>query len=140
MTFPWFELVVIGDEAWIDEMESGWTPVPPDDPGARLCPGSSLFWEGFLPLENLAGIERHLDLSKAVPAMRLSLIGWVQSLPSAFGSISEGATVNTFNIWVAQDGGWLVALEFDGTVDGEPTQIRVDVTNPNDPTISVNAP
>jgi hypothetical protein len=70
-------------------------------------------------------------------AVRLSLKGQVQSLP-VLGAIPEGAVVQTFDIWVAQSGGWLVALEFDATVDGVPLRIGVDVTN--DPTVEVTPP
>ena len=151
MTLPWNKVVVIPPDAWYD-MGSGWTHTTPSDPIVdgdlrQFCPGSSLFWEGFLPLDDLAGIEQHLDLSKGVPAMRLSLKGVVHSLPF-FGSIPPEATVDTFDIWVAQAGGWLVALEFDGTfpadgtggTSGDRIQMQVDVTNPNDPAISVNPP
>jgi len=143
------DVVVIPPKAWLDAGE-GWTPLPADDPSVvenlRLCPGSSLFWEGFLPLD-LAGIEQHLDLSKGVPAVRVSLKGVVHSLPF-FGSIPPEATVDTFDIWVAQAGGWLVALEFDGTfpadgtggTSGDRIQMQVNVTNPNDLNIHVDPP
>ena len=129
-------VVVIGNDAWVNG-----TPTTADDPSVvsnlEFCPGSSHFWEGFLPLGNLGDIEQHSDPSKGVPAVRLSLKRVVPSIPF-FGTIPEGADVQTFDIWVAQDGGWLVALEFDATVDGVPLRIGVDVTNPNDPTIQVN--
>ena len=136
------KVVVIPPDAWID-MGSGWTHTAPsdttvDDDLRQLCPGSSRFWEGFLPL-NLGGIPGQPAFINGVLATRLSLKGVVQSMP-ILGVIPEGADVQTFNIWVAQSGGWLVALQFDGTVDGAPTQIQVDVTNPNDPNISVVKP
>jgi len=141
-TLPWDEVVVIPPDAWID-MGEGWTPTTPSDPAVtddlrQFCPGSNLFWEGFLPL-NLAGIPGQPAFMNGVLATRLSLKGQVQSLP-ILGAIPEGADVQTFDIWVAQSGGWLVALEFDATVDGEPMRIQVDVTDPNNPTISVNPP
>jgi hypothetical protein len=147
MTLPLDKVVVIPPDAWID-MGSGWTHTTPSDPAVTddlrwFCPGSSLFWEGFLPLD-LTGIPGQPDFKNGVLATRLSLKGVVHSLPF-FGPIPPEATVNTFDIWVAQAGGWLVALEFDAieTADEGGTledRIRVNVTNPNDPTISVNAP
>jgi hypothetical protein len=137
------KLVVIPPDAWYD-MGSGWTHTTPSDPIVdgdlrQFCPGSSLFWEGFLPLD-LAGIPPgQVTFINGVLATRLSLKGVVQSIP-ILGVIPPDVTVDTFYIWVAQSGGWLVALEFDATVDGEPTRIRVDVTNPNDRTISVDPP
>jgi len=139
------KLVVIPPDAWID-MGSGWTHTTASDPIVegdlrQFCPGSSLFWEGFLPLD-LTGIPGQPDFKNGVLATRLSLKGAVPSIPSipVLGPIPPEATVSTFNIWVAQAGGWLVALEFDATVDGEAMRIRVNVTNPNDPTISVVQP
>jgi hypothetical protein len=143
MTLPWDKVVVIPPDAWYD-MGSGWTHTTPSDPIVdgdlrQFCPGSSLFWEGFLPLD-LAGIPPgQVTFINGVLATRLSLKGVVQSIP-ILGVIPPDVTVDTFYIWVAQSGGWLVALEFDATVDGEPTRIRVDVTNPNDRTISVDPP
>jgi hypothetical protein len=142
-TVPWDKVVVIPPDAWFD-MGSGWTHTTPSDPIVdgdlrQFCPGSSLFWEGFLPLD-LTGIPpRQVTFINGVWAVPLSLKGRVQSIP-LFGVIPEGADVQTFDIWVAQDGGWLVALEFDATVDGEPMRMQVNVTNPNDPTISVVPP
>jgi hypothetical protein len=148
MTFPMDKLIVIGDDAWIDT-GSEWTPVPANDPNVvgdlQLCPGSSLFWEGFLPLEDLGGIQGQVAFRNGVLAVRLSLKGVVQSLP-ILGVIPPEATVNTFDIWVAQAGGWLVALQFDGTfpadgtgaTSGDRIQLQVDVTN--DPTVSINPP
>ena len=135
MTFT-TSVIVIGDEAWVDG-----TPTPASEVVGDLtlfCPGSSLFWEGFLPLD-LTGIPGQPDFKNGVLATRLSLKGVVQSIP-ILGVIPADATVNTFDIWVAQAGGWLVALEFDATVDGEPMRIRVNVTNPNDPNIHVVPP
>jgi len=147
MTFDMGKLIVIPPDAWIDT-GSGWTHTTPSDPTwpaivgdlTQLCPGYGPFWEGFLPLGDLGSIEQHSDPSKGVPAVRLSLKGQAQSIPSipVLGAIPEGADVQTFDIWVAQSGGWLVALEFDATVDGVPLRIGVDVTN--DPTVEVNAP
>ena len=56
----WERIVVIGGDAWID-IGSEWTPTNPTDEGlvndlTQYCPGSSLFWEGFLP-RDLAGIQ-----------------------------------------------------------------------------------
>jgi len=143
MTLPWNNVVVIPPDAWYDMGSGIWTQTTPSDPNVdgdlrQFCPGSSLFWEGFLPLD-LTGISGQPEFKNGVLAVRLSLKGVVQSLP-VLGPIPDGSTVNTFDIWVAQAGGWLVALEFDATVDGEPMRIRVNVTNPNDPNIHVVPP
>jgi hypothetical protein len=124
--------IVIGDHAWVDG-----TPTPASEVAGLLkqfCPGYGPFWEGFLPLD-LGGIQGQTAFVNGVWALRLSLVGQVQSIPM-LEVIPPGATLN---IWVAQSGGWLVALQFDATVDGEPIRIRVDVTNPN-ASITVNPP
>ena len=139
----WERIVVIGGDAWID-IGSGWTHTTPSDTTVdgdlrQFCPGYGPFWEGFLP-RDLAGIQGQIASRNGVLATRLSLKEQAQSIPSipVLGAIPEGADVQTFDIWVAQSGGWLVALEFDATVDGVPLRIGVDVTN--DPTVEVNAP
>jgi hypothetical protein len=137
--FTW-KVVVIGDDAWVDG-----THTMASDPTVvgdltQLCPGYGPFWEGFLPLD-LEGIQGQIAFRNGVLATRLSLKGQgqVQSLP-VLGTSLEGADVQTFDIWVAQDGGWLVALEFDATFGDVPVRIQVDVKSPNDPTIQVNPP
>jgi len=150
MTLPWDKVVVIPPDAWYD-MGSGWTPTTPSDPIVdsdlrQFCPGSSLFWEGFLP-RDLTGIPGQPDFKNGVLATRLSLKGVVWSLP-VLGVIPPDAIVDTFYIWVAQSGGWLVALQFDGTfpadgsggTSGDRIQMQVDVTDPNDLTIHVDPP
>jgi hypothetical protein len=140
------QVVVIPPNAWINVGDK-WTPTTPDDPNVLnnldLCPGSSRFWEGFLPLD-VGSIEQHSDSSKGVPAVRLSLKGVVPSIPF-FGPISSEETVNTFDIWVAQSGGWLVALQYDATETADEggtveDRMQVNVTRPNDPTIHVVKP
>jgi hypothetical protein len=136
MTFT-TSVIVIGDEAWVDGTPALASEV--DGDLRQFCPGSSLFWEDLDLPADLGSIPGQVVHENGVLAVRLSLKGVVESLP-ALGLIPEGADVQTFDIWVAQDGDWLVALEFDATVDGDPMRIRVDVTNPNDSTISVEPP
>ncbi|MCJ7811444.1 MAG: hypothetical protein MUP62_04575, partial [Dehalococcoidia bacterium] len=140
MRFPWDNLVVIPPDAWI--YVEGWIHTDPSDPlidlDRPLCPGFSEFWEGLALPADLGSIQGQLVFINGVWAVRLSLVGLVQSLPS-IGFIPPGGTVDTFDIWLAQDGGWLVAVEFHGTTgEGDPVGMRVDVTN--NPGIQVNAP
>jgi hypothetical protein len=144
-SFPW-KLIVIPPDAWVNIMGQGWTPTTASEVEGDLrqfCPGSSLFWEGFLPLD-LTGIPGQTASKNGVMAVRLSLMGRVDSLPF-IGAIPPDATVNTFDIWVAQSGGWLVALQYDATETADEggtveDRMQVNVTRPNDPTIHVVPP
>jgi len=156
MTSDMGKVVVIGNDAWVD-VGLGWTHTQANDPSAvenlELCPGSSLFWESLQLPADLGGIQGQPVTINGVAAVRLSLAGLAQSLPS-LGIIPlglEGATIHRFDIWVAQDGGWLVALALDASVYGElvgdsggvsgaAIRVRVDVTNPNDASIRVDPP
>jgi hypothetical protein len=53
-------------------------------------------------------------------------------------TIPPGGTVD---LWVATDGNFLVALEVNGMATaGGPTSVKLEVTNINDPSLSVSAP
>ena len=58
--------------------------------------------------------------------------------PSAEGFPEDGM----FDLWVAEDGGYLVGLAFSGTdtETGEYTEMSVEVSRVNDPSISVEPP
>ena len=131
-------VVVIPADAWLNG-----TPTSASDQSVldnlESCPGSSLFWEGFLPLD-LGGIEQHVDLSKGVPAVRLSLKGVVQSLP-VLGRHPGGRRRSNLRHLGGPGrrlaGGPGIRRHLRSAYR---LHMQVDVTNPNDPTISVNPP
>jgi len=161
MTFGMADVVVIGNDAWIN-LGEGWTATTASDPNVvenlKLCPGSSVFWDSFELPEDLSDIQGEPVTVNGIAAVRLSLAGLVEVLPILGIKPSElaGITIHAFDIWLAQDGAWVVALASDvtvaeslggtsgvpsGTADGSVRiRMRVDVTNANDVSIHVDQP
>jgi hypothetical protein len=129
-TFDMDKLVVIGNDAWLDA-GLGWASTTAGDPGVvadlESCPGSNVFWQSLGLPGDLGGLQGPVTTVNGVAAVRVSLLGLGLVPPD-----SQGATVRTFDLWVAQDGGWVVALASDVSVS--------DVTSPNNPSISVVPP
>jgi hypothetical protein len=156
------ELVVIGDNAWLDTGE-GFQTTTSDDPNVvqdlALCPGSPRFWEGFDFIKEPGSLPGQPDTKNGVDTLRYSLGNAVEALKSIgfLPAELEGMTITTFDVWVAQDGGWAVALDVDITADaqaaattfglplGEAGQqaritMRVDITDVNATDIHVEPP
>ena len=156
------ELVVIGDDAWLDAGE-GFQTTTADDPDVvedlGLCPGSPAFWEGFDFIQDPSPFPGQPDTIDGVGATRYSLgkaaevLGSIGFLPPEM----EGLTINTFDVWLAEDGGWPVALDLDFSADTEAAAemfglpagevgaqariaIRVDITDVNATDIHVGQP
>lgn len=127
-------IVVIGDEAWMgsgDALE----PVPPAMSTAMLAAFDPMImfggfaqagaWEGAdeIGTEERNGIEtRHFRIDDS------TFLGTIPSMPA-------GASID---VWVAVDGGYMVALEIlgEGGADG----FVVDVSDVNDPSLTVERP
>ena len=116
------ELVVIGDDAWLDT-GAGFEAFSADDPAVvedlALCPGSPAFWEDFDFLQDPGPLTGQPDTINGVDAVRYSL-GDVAGALKSIGFLPaelEGVTINTFDVWVAEDGGWPVALDMDIAAD-----------------------
>ena len=156
------ELVVIGEDAWLDT-GAGFQATSADDSNVvddlGLCPGSPHFWEGFDFLQNPSTIPGQPDTMNGVDATRYALGEAAEALKSLgfLPTELEGMTINTFDVWVAEDGGWPVALDMDITADaqaaadtfgipaGEAGQqaritMRVDITDVNASDIHVEPP
>jgi hypothetical protein len=151
------QLVVTGEGAWIDS-GGGFVPVSKDSPELAedlgACAGSPTFWEGLdLPPDVPPGVPETVN---GVPASRYSLAG-VLEVPASFGVMPpemEGMTINAFDVWVAEDGGWLVRLVADvsmnleaspedvGIQTGQPVRMvmQLDITDPNSPNIHIEPP
>jgi hypothetical protein len=156
------ELVVIGDEAWLD-VGSGFEATTADDADVvddlDLCPGSPLFWEDFDFLSDMGSFEGEPDTVNGVAATRYR-IGEAAEALKAIGFLPselEGVTVNVFDVWTAEDGGWPVAVDMDMSADAEAAadsfglpvgdaaqeatiRMRVDITDVNDEDIHVEPP
>jgi len=156
------ELVVIGDDGWLDS-GAGFDAYSADDADVvqdlSLCPGSATFWEGFDFIQEPGALRGQPDTMNGVDATRYSLGEAVETLKSIgfLPTELEGMTINTFDVWVAEDGGWAVALDVDILADaqaaaetfglpvGEGVQqarvtMRVDITDVNATDIHVEAP
>jgi hypothetical protein len=156
------ELVVVGDDAWLDIGE-GFEATTADDSDVvqdvDLCPGSPTFWEDFEFIQEPGALRGQPDTINGVDALRYSLGNAVEALKSiGFLPIElEGMTINTFDVWVAEDGGWPVALDVDILADaqaaaetfglpleeaGQQARItmRVDITDANATDIHVEEP
>jgi hypothetical protein len=156
------ELVVIGHDAWLDT-GAGFQTTTADDTNVvqdlSLCPGSAAFWTGFDFLQNPSSIPGQPDTINGVDTTRYSLGNAVEALKS-IGFLPpelKGMTINTFDVWVAEDGGWPVGLNMDITADaqaaaetfglpvaeaGQEARItmRVDITDVNASDIHVEPP
>ena len=156
------ELVVVGDSAWIDS-GGGFRATASDDPDVAqdldLCPGWSGYWEGFDFLKDPSPISGQPDSRNGVNAARYSLGDAAEALGAVGFSPAElqGVTIRSFDAWLAEDGGWPVAISADFSLDaasaaetlglpaeegGQPARItmRVDITDANGTDIRVEEP
>ena len=158
-TVPTEEIVVIGNDAWINS-EDGWrTTTVSDASVAELldtCAGSPTFWEDF----GLSDRETNKGQSEeinGVPAVRYDLGEALESLaalgfaPAEFDSI----TAERFVVWLAEEGKWPVAVsmrflgdatalelsEF-GLEEGQllAMELTVQISDVNNPDIRVYPP
>jgi hypothetical protein len=125
--------VIIGDEAWI-ETDGQLVPAPAGlasgmlssfDPvllvGAFAQPGA-MFGASELGSEEKNGVQaKHFKVDSS------SLVG-------TFASMPPGSSIE---IWIAEDGGYLVSLSAVGLSDSD---FQMDVTNVNDPANVVERP
>jgi hypothetical protein len=155
-------VVVIGDDAWIDT-GAGWRETSSFDfevlSMVGMCPGSPSFWEGFsLEVAELALLPGQHETKNGEPAIHYSLAEFYEAF-AGLGLIPEaleGVSIDAFDIWLAEDGYWLVSLgtemsmeadlieEFIGLPPGEIESISlamsIDITGANDTRIRVRAP
>ena len=151
--------ILMGDKAWID-MGDGWSETTPSEPemvdALRLCPACPSFWEDrWFEAPTLPG--EH-DTKNGVPAIHYTLA----EHPEAFTGIDlipeewgESVSVETADIWVAEDGGWPVCISLRLSAEGQAAEeiipllegiewasiaATIDITRANDPSIRVNAP
>lgn len=134
------QAVVIGDEAWLKAGAGRWMKSPG---------GAADFDAAFTTLSpiDLAGGFEGLS-SAIVPAgsgRRNGIASRHYRVNSASAdAAAAGLTTGAADIWLAAAGGYLVALDVDGTwdVDGTPTAItlRIDVSGVNDRSNRIRAP
>jgi hypothetical protein len=156
------ELIVIGEDAWLDGGD-GFEATSADDPDVvddlDLCPGSPAYWEDFDAIQDTTTISGVSETINGVAATRYRMGEAVEALKAVgfLPSELEGVTMTTLDFWLAEDGGWPVALSIDISLDaaaaeeafGMPVtegsqqariEIRVDITDANDEDIHVEPP
>jgi hypothetical protein len=150
---PFLEMrvIVIGDEAWVDAGD-GWDEIAPSDPDLveilSVCPACPSFW-GDSVLEAPLPLGQH-ETKNGVPAIHYA----AEELYEAIFGVGpvpeelEEVSVETLDLWVAEEGGWLVCLDVElcgeaeaaGEFESVCIAITIDITRANDPNIEVNAP
>jgi hypothetical protein len=133
-------IVVVGAAVWIDEGTG--TFVKNAIPASALAAMTSAFDPGtFLarvnkstPLSALQTIG--VETKNGVQAIHLR-VDHSTALPAGQPTIPPGGTVD---LWVGTDGNYLVALEVNGMASAGATSVKVEVTNINDPSLSVSPP
>ncbi len=156
------EVSVIGGEAWLDTGE-GFEATSADDREVLdtldQCPGSPTFWQDF-DLSFLEGLSGQPDMVNGIATTHYAL----GEAAAALGSIGflppelQGVTINAFDVWVAEEGGWVTVFNFDVSGDGEAfarafglpltehgsqqagITMRVEITDANSPDIQVEPP
>lgn len=151
--------VVIGDRHWRDE-GAGWQTVGSGlDTDLDLCAGSPQFWSDFSFAGELAGLPGQAETINGTAARRYS-VGQLAQTMGRLGIVPtglEGVSIDRYEIWLAQDGDWLVSLDVDMSADGQALSgvfglgqaaagsqgrvtMKIDITDANDPGIQVQAP
>ncbi len=134
-------IVVVGSDVWIDEGTG--TFVKNAIPAAAVSAMTSAFDPGtFLarakagaPLSALQTIG--VETKNGVQAIHLRA-DHSTVIPAGEPTIPPGATID---IWVSTDGNYLVALEMNGMLSATGlTSVKLEITNINDPSLSVSAP
>lgn len=157
--------IVIGDKIWIRNGDDPWHEATPGDPQA-----SRLLGVTFSPINPgfLGGPEfRQARDSVRRLAATLEFVNELRAYHYVVGPegmdyfqqflVQEPITLDLqdmhWDVWLAEDGGWPVRLQATGTVRNDlailqqldlkaPTdwKLRIDISRPNDPALSVQAP
>ncbi len=164
VTFARDKLIVIGDDAWLDT-GSGWETTTASDPDVQsdldLCPGSPGYWSDLDFIEDLGALAGgDQETVNDVPAVRYDVGGAFEGL-SSLGLLPpdlEGVEIELFEVWLAEDGDWPVAMEMIASGDAEAwaeamiipaseagtgeasLEMRIDISDVDDPSISVEPP
>ena len=158
-------VVFIGDQIWVRNGQDPWRESTPDDPQTERLLGVS-----FSPINPgfLGGPEfrKTRDSVRRLPAT-LEFVNELRAYHYVVGQagadyfqqflVEEPITLDLqdmhCDVWLAEDGAWPVRLQVTGTVNNDlpilqelglaaPTNwlLRIDISRPNDPALSVQAP
>ena len=158
-------VVIIGEKAWYQRADEGWRQTTPDDPAVAalldtaftsLQPqflGGAEFDRVRVNVLNLPSTQEFINAVRAdhyqVGAEGLAFMQSFLGGRQALYDVDDLA----WDLWLATDGSWPVRLLMSGTVVDEveilvqlglpaPTtwELRIDVSRPNDPELSITAP
>jgi hypothetical protein len=137
-----FRAIVIGSDDWVDNNTG--TYVKNAEPAAML---TALF-DSFDPGVFLANLNKNTNFQRVPPA-GIETKNGVQAIHY---HADQSTTLNppnptvppgsVFDIWISTDNDYLVALEASGLKDkdGSTGTLQIELTNVNDPSLSVKAP
>jgi hypothetical protein len=161
MDFGGFGITATGvgtpEMAWVD-VGQGFVEVGAFDPDLEtaisVCPANPMFWAGGSFA--LPGVEGEPDTINGIPAQRVEFGEFLEALSSFGVPDLEGMEFEDAVVWIADDGGWTVAIDMTfrippesagdffgpGTALTEPAVMRmiVQIADPNDPTLTVELP
>lgn len=134
------EAIVIGDEAWLRAGGGRWLKSPG---------GAADFDAAFTTLSPTALVLGFEELAAAIHQISTERRNGIPTVRYRAESgdpeaAAAGLTGGRADLWLAADGGYLVALVIDGTwdMDGVPTPIllKIDVSGINDPANRIKPP
>lgn len=161
MDFGGFGITATGvatpETAWVD-VGQGFVEVGVFDQDLQtaisVCPANPLFWaDGSFALP---GIEGEPDTINGIPAQRVEFGEFLEALSSFGVPDLEGMEFEDAVVWIADDGGWVVAIDMTFRIPPESAgeffgpgtalteaavmQMIVQIADPNDPTLTVELP
>ena len=134
--------ILIGDDAWISTGDGNFIPTPG---GASMF---SQFTEGLAP-ETLLGMVPPSALTGMTEVGQEEKNGVATTHYRVTGAdqpqVAEGLGADAVvDVWVADDGGYMVGMVLNGTMDvngtATPIQMSMDISRINDETIEIEAP
>jgi hypothetical protein len=134
--------ILIGQDAWISTGDGNYIKTPG---GAGMF---SQFTEGLAP-ESLLGMVPSTALSGMQQIAQEEKNGVAATHYRVTGADSPGVAEglgadSTIDVWIADDGGYMVGMVLDGTMDVQgtatPIQMSMDISRINDETIEIEAP
>jgi hypothetical protein len=129
------QAILVGDRAWIKTNEN-WIEKPISDPevqqGIESNPGTTQFWTGFLDTSQLEELKGPNERANGVDAKKITtqdgklvrrVLGADDTEEEPWRGLEE------FTVWLAEDGGWPVAMRLVVVSDEHPFQ-RSDEDDP----------
>ncbi len=156
------DLVIIGNRAWLDT-GNGMNEVDQFDPAVMedvgICPASAVFWTNFADFSDFRAFPGRGEVVGGTVAKHYAVDESLQAASALGISVPDftGVKINAFDIWIAEQGNWPVALQMDFSGDtralsqalgfeGETSggqgrfTLHVAIITPNDPNINIEPP